>query len=80
MIDTRDQILNQLRAGEDRRAEFEDVRLGKRGVVAPNAEELPSELVAFANAEGRVVFLGVDDAGAVRGIEVERMDMVESWI
>ena len=29
MFDTRDQILNQLRAGEDGRAEFKDVRLGK---------------------------------------------------
>ena len=80
MFDTRDQILNQLRAGEDGRAEFKQVRLGKRGVVAPNTEELASELVAFANAEGGVVFLGVDDAGAVRGIAVERMDAVESWI
>ena len=49
-------------------------------MVAPNTEELASELVAFANAEGGVVFLGVDDAGAVRGIAVERMDAVESWI
>ncbi len=80
MFDTRDQILNQLRAGEDGRAEFKDVRLGKRGVAAPNAEELASELVAFANAEGGVVFLGVDDAGGVRGIAVERLDMVENWI
>ena len=80
MFDTRDQILKQLRAGEDGRAEFKDVRLGKRGVPAPNAEDLASELVAFANAEGGVVFLGVDDAGAVRGIAVERLDAVESWI
>ena len=82
MFDTRDQILNQLRAGEDGRAEFKDVRLGKRGVAAsPNTEELASELVAFANAfEGGVVFLGVDDGGAVRGIAVERLDVVENWI
>lgn len=80
MFDTRDQILNQLRAGEDGRAEFKDVRLGKRGVIAPNTEELASELVAFANAEGGVVFLSVDDACAVRGIPVERLDTVENWI
>ena len=69
MFDTRDQILNQLRAGEDGRAEFKEVRLGKRGVVAPNAEDLAGELVAFANADGDVVFLGVCSrpSGAVRG-------------
>ena len=80
MFDTRDRILNQLRAGEDGRAEFKEVRLGKRGVVAPNTEDLASELVAFANAEGGVVFLGVDDSGAVRGIAADRMDAVENWL
>ena len=40
MFDTRDQILNQLRAGEDGRAEFEDVRLGERGLVAPMRKNL----------------------------------------
>ena len=80
MFDTRDQILRQLCAGEDGRAEFKEVRRGKPGVIAPNTEELASELVAFANAEGGVVFLGVDDAGAVGGIAVEHMDAVENWI
>ena len=61
MFDTRDQILNQLRAGEDGRAEFKEVRFGDRGVLAPNTQELAGELVAFANAAGGVVFLGVDD-------------------
>ena len=37
MFDTRDQILNQLRAGEDGRAEFKDVRLGKRGKILRTA-------------------------------------------
>ena len=80
MFDTRDQILNQLRAGEDGRAEFKEVRFGDRGVLAPNTQELAGELVAFANAEGGAVFLGVDDSGAVRGIPLEQVDMVEHWL
>ena len=80
MFDTRDQILNQLRAGEDGRSEFKEVRFGDRGVLAPNTQELAGELVAFANAAGGGVFLGVDDSGAVRGIPLERVDTVEHWL
>ena len=79
MFDTADQILNQLRAGEDGRAEFKAIRLGDRGVLSPNTEDIAAELVAFANAAGGAVFLGVDDSGAVDGIPPERLDMVERW-
>ena len=47
---------------------------------SPDTEELAGELVAFANAEGDVVFLGVDDSGAARGIPPERLDSVEHWL
>ena len=80
MFDTQEQIRDQLRAGEDGRAEFKEVRFGDRGVLSPNTEELAGELVAFANAEGGVVFLGVDDSGAARGIPPERWDSVEHWL
>ena len=80
MFESRDRILDQLRAGEDGRAEFKEVRFGNRGVVSLNTEELAGELVAFANAEGGVVFLGVDDSGAVRGIPPARIDAVEHWV
>ena len=80
MFDTPEQIRNQLRAGEDGRAEFTEIRFGDRGVLSPDTEELAGELVAFANAEGGVVFLGVDDSGAVREIPPERLDSVEQWL
>ena len=80
MFDTLEQIRNQLRAGEDGRTEFKEIRFGDRGVLSPNTEELAGELVAFANAEGGVVFLGVDDSGAARGIPPERWDAVEHWL
>ena len=72
MFDTAEQILDQLRAGEDGRAEFKEVRLGDRGVLSPDTEALAGELVAFANAAGGGVFLGVADSGAVAGIPRSR--------
>ncbi len=80
MFDTRDQILDQLRADADGRAEFKEVRFGDRGVLSPNTEDLAGELAAFANAEGGVVFLGVDDSGAVTGIPLAKMNVVEHWL
>ena len=81
MFDTTDRILNQLRAGEDGLAEFEALRLGDCGVLSPNnTEDLAGELVAFANADGGTIFLGVDDSGAVAGIPLARLDAVERWI
>lgn len=80
MFDTAEQMLDQIRAGEDGRAEFKELRLRDRRVIAPNTEDLASELVAFANAEGGAVFLGVDDAGAVTGIPPDRLDLAEQWL
>ena len=80
MFDTKEEILDQLRAGEDGRAEFKEMRFGSRGVLSPNTEELAGELVAFANAEGGAVFLGVDDSGGVHGIPSESLDAAEHWL
>ena len=80
MFDTAEQMLEQLRAGEDGRAGFKELRLRDRRVIAPNTEDLASELVAFANADDGAVFLGVDDAGAVTGIPPDRLDLAEQWL
>lgn len=80
MFDTREQILDQLRAGEDARAEFKELRLDDRSIVGPKTEDMAGELVAFANAEGGAIFLGISDQGIVRGIPAERADVVEQWI
>lgn len=80
MFDTLEAIREQLRAGEDALAEFKEVRLGERSVISPNSEELAGEIVAFANADGGAVFLGVDDAGIVRGIPDAALGIVETWV
>ena len=48
------------------------MRLGDRGVLSPDTEALAGELVAFANAAGGGIFLGVADSGAVAGIAPAR--------
>ncbi len=80
MFDTAEQMLEQIRAGEDGRAEFKELRLRDRRVIAPNTEDLASELVAFVNADGGAIFLGVDDAGTVTGIPPDRLDLAEQWL
>ena len=80
MFDGAEQILAQLRAGKDSRAEFKEVRLGERRLLAPNTDDLAAELVAFANAGGGTVFFGIDDSGAGAGIPSEGLSLVEGWI
>jgi predicted HTH transcriptional regulator len=80
MFDTLDEIQRQFAAGEDSRAQFKEVVLGDRGVRSPNTEDMAGEMVAFANAQGGVIFLGVDDAGLAKGLPAERMGIVESWV
>ncbi|MCB9869318.1 MAG: putative DNA binding domain-containing protein [Planctomycetes bacterium] len=77
MFDTSDEIQDQLRAGEDSRAEFKELVIGGHW---PNTEAMAGEMVAFANAEGGVLFVGVSDAGIVRGIPEDRLADVETWI
>ncbi len=80
MFDSREQIIDQLRAGEDGYAEFKEVRFGAHGVISPNTEDMAAELVALANAAGGVIFLGIDDSGTVRGIPTARINAVEQWV
>ena len=39
MFDATDRILRQLRAGEDSRTEFKELRYGKHGVISPRTEK-----------------------------------------
>lgn len=48
-------------------------------MLSPNTEDLAGEMVAMANGEGGVIFLGVDDSGVVRGIPGDRARRVEEW-
>lgn len=56
----RDDILGMVALGEDSTRQFKmDVR---------NADSLASEMAAFANAEGGLIFIGVADDGSIPGL------------
>ncbi len=80
MLNSIESIHERLDAGEDSVTEFKEIRLGKRSVISPNPESLAEEMVAFANAEGGTLFLGVDDQGIVKGIPKDHLGVVERWI
>ena len=80
MFNTIDEIQSQLHLGEDSLAEFKEVRLDKHGRFALRPEAIAGEMVAFANAEGGCIFLGVDDESLVQGIPPDRTDDLEQWV
>lgn len=80
MLDTLAEIERQIRAGEDARAEFKEIALGPKGIQSPNSESIAGEMVAFANASGGTIFLGINDVGIVRGLPDERLKEIENWI
>jgi len=59
------ELLIQLSKGEDSRRQF------KRD--ADNADALAADLAAFANSGGGTLYLGVDDSGAVSGLDAAAM-------
>lgn len=80
MFETTEEIVEQLLAGEDNFAEFKELRFGDHGVISPNTDDFAGEVVAFANAEGGVLFLGVADDGMIKGIPEDHLRCVEEWV
>jgi len=66
-------LLDALRRGEDSRQQFK--------VDVTNVDALAAELVAFANAAGGRLIIGVDDRGEVRGLtrdDIARLNQLVS--
>lgn len=66
---TRTELLEMIRNGENSGVDF------KRDVIQNH--DLAKELVAFANFQGGVVLLGVEDDGSISGIT---RDKLEEWV
>lgn len=81
MFDTRSQLLEKIRLGEDSFLELKEVRFAGTKVKGPSQGDLADELAAFANSAGGVLLLGVDDKRrTVLGIPIERLDAVETLL
>jgi len=81
MFDSREELNEKIRLGEDSLLELKALRFAGTRIAGPRREELADELAAFANAGGGVLVLGVDDkTRQVEGIPLDRLDQVEGFV
>ena len=70
-------IVRQLRLGEDSHWEFKRIEFRGDRPVGPARNDLADEIAAFANAEGGILLCGVTDAGEVQGMSRGQMNEME---
>jgi ATP-dependent DNA helicase RecG len=81
MIKTTEELLRQIRLGEDSSLELKDLRYQGNQVNDPHRNSMADELAAMANTANGIVVLGVDDKSrTVVGIPEDKLDVVETWI
>lgn len=81
MFDTDEELLQQIRLGEESRLEVKEVRFSGGRVSGPRRDSLGDELAALANSRGGVCVLGVEDrTRELVGIPVVKLDLVEQYI
>ncbi|MCI0697085.1 putative DNA binding domain-containing protein [candidate division KSB1 bacterium] len=80
MFDTVQEIIDQLKLGEDSFVEFKEVKFRGEDAVELNPESFAGEICAFANTAGGVMLVGIHDDGIVQGIPQEKLSLVENYI
>ncbi|MGI6353980.1 MAG: helix-turn-helix domain-containing protein [Lentisphaeria bacterium] len=81
MFETTDELLKQIRLGEDSSLELKDLRYKGNQVNDPHRNSMADELAAMANTANGVFVLGVDDKSrTVVGIPEDKLDVVETWV
>ena len=81
MFDTTDELLRQIRLGEDSALELKDLKYKGSQVSDPHRDSLADEMAAMANTASGVVVLGVDDRSrSITGIPESYLDAVETWV
>ena len=68
-----DDIRQRLELGEDSRWEFKQVEFAGSRPTSPARDDLADEVIAFGNANGGVLLLGVTDDGLIQGMSREQM-------
>lgn len=81
MFDSRDELLQKIRLGEDTSLELKNVRFKGDQVSNPKRDDLADEIAAIANTHDGVLILGVDDkTREIDGIPVEKLEAVERHV
>ncbi|MDE0432655.1 MAG: putative DNA binding domain-containing protein [Bryobacterales bacterium] len=66
-------IQQRLKLGEDSRWEFKQVEFEDSCPTSPARDDLADEMIAFANANGGVLLLGVTDDGLLQGMSRQQI-------
>lgn len=81
MLETRSELLEKIRLGEDTFFELKEVRISGDKIRGPAQDDLADELAAFANSRGGVLLLGIEDATRdILGIPLAKLDAVEALV
>ncbi|MDR2711776.1 MAG: putative DNA binding domain-containing protein [Clostridiales bacterium] len=81
MFDTAEELLRQIRLGEDSSLELKDLRYKGNQISEPHRSSMADALAAMANTASGVFVLGVDDkTRLVAGIPSDKLDSVEMWL
>ncbi len=81
MFETTDELLKQIRLGEDSALELKSLDYKGSRISGPHRDSMADELAAMANTASGVFVLGVDDkSGSIVGVPEEKLDAVETWM
>ena len=81
MFDKKEDLLAQIRLGEDSRLELKAVAFRGDRIVGPHPNGLADEIAAFANSSGGVLVLGIDEQTTKpHGMSVEELTLLEHWL
>ena len=75
-----DDLRSRLELGEDNGWEFKAIEFRGSEPTSDQRSSWADEIVAFANAGGGVLLLGITDSGAVQGMTRAQMDAVERMV
>jgi predicted HTH transcriptional regulator len=81
MFETTDELMTQIRLGEDSSLELKNLEYKGSQVFGPHRKGMADELAAMANTANGVFVLGVDDKSrSIIGLPEEKLDIVETWV
>jgi len=81
MFDTKENLIAQIRLGEDARLELKAVKFYGRRISGPHPDSLADEIAAFANSSGGEIVLGIDErTKKPHGMSIEELTVLEHWL
>ncbi len=81
MFDKKEDLLLQIRLGEDSRLELKAVTFRGERVAGPHPNGLADEIAAFANSSGGVLVLGIDErTRQPHGMSIAELTLLEHWL